>query len=87
MCIERGDVCFAGTIKKKESLVSERVVTSCCTTHNCNTGQAAADQNSLWCNFGMNLKANSSEIYAQSCPKTGSCAVKKLKYFHLLMLY
>jgi hypothetical protein len=86
LCIEKGDVCFAGTIKKKEDLVGERLVTSCCAENNCNTGQAAADRNSLWCNFGMNLKTNSSKIYAQSCPKTGSCAVRKSKYLHFLML-
>jgi len=79
MCIQKGDLCYAGTIQAKGCVIKERAITSCCATNNCNSGEASKDTNKLWCNFGTNIGQKGFPIYAQSCPAKGSCAVGNIK--------
>ena len=74
-CIPAGTSCSPGTQKLGNY---QSLVTTCCSTNNCNTGTATTDSNTLWCNFG---RKGTQSLGAQSCPSGGSCAVDILFLF------
>jgi hypothetical protein len=65
--------CTPGTTKTER----QTAVVSCCSTNNCNTGNAAPDSNKLWCNFRIPLIEQLAVSGTQSCPTT--CMVRKNK--------